>query len=87
MVPYEMACSKESFDDLNNNCQQNTKDDHRGDRKIKPEVFSFYPYVSRQATYPVKFIRKEIKNNANNHNDDPENNYIFAKLVVHSQTY
>jgi len=40
-------------DDLNNDRDQDTKNDHRGDREIKFEVFFFNSDISRQPADPV----------------------------------
>jgi hypothetical protein len=43
-----------------NDREENTKDDHGSDRKIKPEVLFLYPYVARQTADPMHFVVKEI---------------------------
>ena len=40
-------------DDLNNDRDQDTKNDHSGDREIEFEIFFFNPDVSRQPADPV----------------------------------
>jgi hypothetical protein len=40
-------------DDLNNDRDQDTKNDHRGDREIKFEIFFFNSDISRQSADPV----------------------------------
>jgi hypothetical protein len=56
----EPVNSKNSFDDLNDNSEAQTKNDHGGNRKIEPEIFLFDPYISWQVAYPSQLIVKEI---------------------------
>ena len=70
-------------DNPNNNSYNNTKQDHRCDGKIKAKVLLFYSYVTRQFPNPIKFVMEEINQGTNDDNDDPYNQKISARVLIH----
>jgi len=52
--------SEDSFYDLDNDSNNQTKNDHCSNGKVKSKVFSFDPDITRQSADPVQFIVKEI---------------------------
>jgi hypothetical protein len=71
-------------DDLNNDRDQDTKNDHSGDREIEFEIFFFNPDVSRQPADPVQFIVKEIDDHSQQNDHDSRHNYVFAGIAIHA---
>ena len=59
-------------DDPQDNCKQDTNEDHSGNGKIKAEIFPFNPDIARQPSDPVQLIGKEVQNNAGDNYDDAE---------------
>jgi hypothetical protein len=68
---------------LDNEGQQNRKNNHGRNRKIKPEVFSLYPNVTGQMSDPVQLIMKKINDYSGDKNDRPCQHNIFSDLGIH----
>ena len=62
---------------------QNRKNDHRNNRKVKGEIFPNDPDVSGQPAYPVEFIVEEINDEACKYYDNTNNDHIFTCIAVH----
>ena len=77
-----MFCSQKSFNDPDDQGKQYASDDHCGNRKIKPEVFSFYSYVTGKSSDPVEFVREKIYDDANGDNNETRDNNDFSCLGV-----
>ena len=75
---------KKSFNYSYNQCQQHTENNHTGDGKIKTEIFFFYPYITRQTTYPIQFIMKEINEHSGDYDKNANDNNPFSGIAVHS---
>jgi hypothetical protein len=68
---------------LYDQCQQQTKNDHGSDRKIKFEIFPFEADISGQATNPVQFVMKKINDDANNDHKQSDSDDPFTGFTVH----
>ena len=76
--------SKKSFDELYNDRQQKAEDDHRGDGKIKPEVFLFDADIPVQATDPGELVMKKINDNTGKYDEYADHDDPFSCLTVHT---
>jgi hypothetical protein len=74
---------KKPFNYLHNSRHQQTKNNHCRNRKIKPEIFFFNSYISRQPADPMKFIMKKPDDYSGHHNDDTNDNDILTGFTVH----
>ena len=72
-----------SSDDLDDYGDHQAENDHRSDREIKSEILFFYPDVARQSSDPVKFIMKEINQNAQHYDHYACDDDIFSRVTVH----
>jgi len=75
--------SEKSLYKLNDQCDQQTKNDHRRNRKIKPEIFFFNPDISGQSADPVKFVVEKINNDTDDDNEYADCNDPFPGFTVH----
>ena len=55
---------KKAPDDPDNQINDHTDEYEGNNRKIKFEVLSFYPNVTRQPAQKMKLVAKEVKNNS-----------------------
>jgi hypothetical protein len=77
-----MKKSSEQFpEDVEKYSQRHTKEDHCCDWEIKSKAFLFYPDVSGQSTYPVKFISKQIPGEARKEDQDSDEHKIFRDVA------
>src|SRR5688572_10372675 len=60
-----------------------TQEDHRRQRKVKPEIFPFHPDISGQPADPVKPVMKKINDNPDCNNGNSCKNNIFSSFRVH----
>jgi hypothetical protein len=74
---------QEFFNDVYDQSQQYTCNDHGGDWKIKTEIFFFNPDITRQSAYPVKLIMKEINNNSHQQDNNTCQNDPFPSIAAH----
>jgi len=77
-----LICSKPS-DNPDHYRDQNTQQEHGGERKIKPEIFFFNSYIPRQAADPMQFIVKKINEDTDEHYARTNGNDIFSRFAVH----
>jgi hypothetical protein len=70
-------------ENIDQECDHNTDNDHRGNRKIQAEIFSSDIDISRQAANPFEIIVKEIDHEAHQHNDDTADQNILTCLLIH----
>ena len=70
-------------DDINDKCEQKAEEDHSGNGKIKPAVFSFYADITRESPYPVQLIMKKINDDPNHNNQYAKSDDIFSCLLFH----
>ena len=78
-----MACSRNSFDDLDNDRHENAGDNHRCNRKIKTEVLFFNSDIAWQAPDPIEFVREKINYYSYDNDNYARYNNIFSNLGVH----
>jgi hypothetical protein len=74
---------KKSFDDLDNQSEKQTKNDHGGDWEIKSEIFFFDSDISGQPSNPMQFVVEEINNDPNDHNKQSDSDDPFAGFTAH----
>jgi hypothetical protein len=72
-----------SLNDPQQRGNKKTEKNHSGKRKIEFEIFSFNADIPRKASYPIKFIMKEIDDNTTNDDDYACEYDVFAGIRVH----
>jgi len=75
--------SENLFYDLNDKGEQQTKNDHCRNGKIKLEIFSFDPDVTGESPDPVKPDVKKINNHPDDDNKYSDCNDPLAGFTVH----
>ncbi len=78
---------QQSFYNTYNHTNQHAKNNHGNNRKIKPEIFSFYPDVSWQMPDPVQLVMKKINDNpyyndGNSYDDDILSCFWIHKRII-----
>jgi len=68
---------------LKNDSNQNTENDHCGNREIEPEIFFLNSDIARQVSYPVQLIMEKINDYACEENYSSGEHNIFSRLRTH----
>lgn len=66
------------------NGNQYTKNDHGTDGEIKPEVFLFYPDITRQPADPVEPVVKKIHNQTGHNDHSTNDQHAFSGMAIHA---
>lgn len=82
-IPFRYRSLKYPPENIDQECDYNTNNNHRGKWKIQAEIFSPDVDISRQVANPFEIIVKEIDNEAHQHNDDTADQNILACLLIH----
>ena len=81
-----VASKKESFNNIDNNGYQYTKNNHSYYWKINAEVFIFNSDISRKFSNPFKIIMEKIDQYSRNYNKYSRNENVFSRLLIHANT-
>ena len=71
---------QEPANNAEDNCDNNTGQDHSCNRKIKAEILFFNPDITRQMTDPMQFIMEEINHQADDHHSAANAHQILAGI-------
>lgn len=74
---------KKPADNLDNDRNDDTEDDHGRYGKIKPEILPLYADVPGQTANPVQAVMKKINEQTDNNDQHPCRNDPFACFIVH----
>ena len=83
LIIYYQMILQEATNDVYNQCNQQTKNQHGDNWEIKPRIIFFNPDITGQSSDPVKFIVKEIDQDTDQNSDYPQNNDVFTGVLIH----
>ena len=69
---------------MNNACNEQTKNDHRSDGKVKTEILFFDPDITGQPADPMQLIMKEVNNYSCYNNEHADRNDPFTRFIIHA---